>query len=67
MPKRTDAELIEDIRDAIERIQRYASGLTFEALLADDKTQDAVVRNLENIGEAAKAFSADFCRKRQGV
>jgi uncharacterized protein with HEPN domain len=65
MPKRTDPELVEDIKDAIERIQRYTKGLSFEAFLADDKTQDAVARNLEIIGEAAKSVSADF-RKGRG-
>jgi uncharacterized protein with HEPN domain len=31
--------------------------MTFEAFLRDTKTQDAVVRNLEIIGEAAKGLS----------
>jgi uncharacterized protein with HEPN domain len=44
------------VRDAIRRIERYtASGR--EAFLADTKTQDAVVRNLEVIGEAVKQLS----------
>jgi uncharacterized protein with HEPN domain len=41
------------IRDATERVLRYtAEGKS--AFLADPKTQDAVVRNLEIIGEAVK-------------
>lgn len=45
-----------DIRDAIDRILRYtAEGR--DAFLADPKTQDAVVRNIEIIGEAAKNIS----------
>ena len=44
------------IRDAIHRIRDYtAAGKA--AFLADTKTQDAVVRNLEVIGEAAKSVS----------
>ena len=67
MPKRTDAELLEDIKDAVERIQRYTAGLSFEAFLADDKTQDAVVRNIEIIGGAAKSFSSDFRKRHKEV
>lgn len=44
------------IRDAIHRIIEYtASGK--EDFFADPKTQDAVVRNLEIIGEATKRVS----------
>jgi uncharacterized protein with HEPN domain len=32
----------------------YLSGVTFEGFIADNKTVDAVVRNLEIIGEAVK-------------
>ena len=42
-----------DIVDAIVAIQGYVSGLDFETFAADRKTLDAVVRNLEVIGEAA--------------
>ena len=33
---------------------RYTQGMTFEDFLADDRTFDAVMRNLQIIGEAAK-------------
>jgi len=33
---------------------RYCHGLSFDQFVADEKTFDAVVRNLEIIGEAAK-------------
>ena len=33
---------------------RYKQGMTFEQFLADDRTFDAVMRNLQVIGEAAK-------------
>ena len=54
MPKRDPDLLLADIREAIERISRYTKSLDFEAFLADEKTIDAVVRNLEIIGEAVK-------------
>jgi uncharacterized protein with HEPN domain len=40
------------VRDAIGRIERYTEGLDAAAFASDEKTQDAVVRNLEIIGEA---------------
>jgi uncharacterized protein with HEPN domain len=40
--------------EAIERIQSYVAGLDEVAFLVDAKTQDAVVRNFEILGEAAR-------------
>lgn len=45
---------LEDIRDAIGKIRRYTKGLSREAFENDEKTVDAVVRNLQIIGEAVK-------------
>ena len=36
------------------KVSRYTAGMSFEDFLADERTVDAVVRNLEIIGEAAK-------------
>ncbi|MCS6964323.1 MAG: DUF86 domain-containing protein [Thermoflexus sp.] len=58
MSKRTDRELLNDILEAIRRIRTYTSGMTFEAFLEDTRTQDAVARNLEIIGEATKRLSS---------
>ena len=63
MSKRGDFELICDIKEAIKRIEDYLDDLTFEKFLKDVKTQDAVVRNLEIIGEAAKGVSDGLTRK----
>ena len=41
------------IVEAIDRIHRYVEGLTELGFLDDEKTQDAVVRNFEVLGEAA--------------
>jgi len=49
---------VEDILDAIGRIERYVEGLTFEQFQSDEKTVDAVVRNLEVIGEAVRHLIA---------
>ena len=45
---------LDDILDAIAKIRKYTVGLSKEEFRADERTVDAVVRNLEVIGEAAK-------------
>ncbi len=45
---------LEDILEAIAKIGRYTEEMSFEMFSKDDKTADAVVRNLEVIGEAIK-------------
>jgi len=45
---------LEDILECIDKISRYVDGLSFGSFLKDEKTIDAVNRNLEIIGEAAK-------------
>ena len=44
---------LDDILEAIAQIQEYTSGLDYAKFTGDRRTQDAVVRNLEIIGEAA--------------
>jgi uncharacterized protein with HEPN domain len=44
------------VRDSIDRILSYTQDGP-ECFLADTKTQDAVIRNLEVIGEAVKSLS----------
>jgi len=39
--------------EAIVKIERYIHGMSFESWQKDEKTVDAVIRNLEVIGEAA--------------
>jgi uncharacterized protein with HEPN domain len=45
---------LEDILEAIGRIQSYMAGFSYDSFRVDPKTVDAVVRNLEIIGEAVK-------------
>ena len=47
------ADYIEHILDAIARIQQYTTGMDESCFLASEITQDAVIRNLEVIGEAS--------------
>ncbi|HLO75888.1 MAG TPA: DUF86 domain-containing protein [Magnetospirillum sp.] len=45
---------VEDMLEAIERITTYVDGMTRAEFVADSRTQDAVLRNLEVLGEASK-------------
>ncbi len=45
---------LDDILEAIKRIEKYTKGLTFVRLKKDMLVLDGVIRNLEIIGEAAK-------------
>jgi uncharacterized protein with HEPN domain len=47
-------EYLGHVLDAIERIKRHVAGFDEAGFLRDEKTQDAVIRNFEVIGEAAK-------------
>lgn len=44
---------------SISQIEKYLQGYDEQKFLDDEKTQDAVIRQLQNIGEAAKNLSPD--------
>ena len=54
------AEYLDHITDAIERIDRYTVEMSEVQFLEDEKTQDAVVRNIEIIGEACNNVSKRY-------
>lgn len=62
MSDRRDIAFVEDIKEAIKRILSYTSDMSYKEFLKDKKTQDAVVRNLEIIGEASKNISDNLKR-----
>jgi len=51
---RTYADYINDILTAIEKVNLFIKNFTFEEFSNDDKTQFAVIRAIEVIGEASK-------------
>ncbi|MCD6527771.1 MAG: DUF86 domain-containing protein [Desulfuromonas sp.] len=53
MSARTWEFRIQDILEALTRIESYVRSITYEQWVNDDKTVDAVIRNLEIIGEAS--------------
>ena len=53
MPR--DAGLyLEDMLEAAKRLADYVQGMDLESFVVDPRTTDAVIRNLEILGEAAK-------------
>ena len=50
---------LEDVVESARKIRRYTEGLTFAEFRSQDIIVDAVVRNLEIIGEAAKHLPAE--------
>jgi len=61
--KRDSTLFLEDILNAIEKIERYSKDLTFENLSKNDMATDAILRNFEVIGEAAKNVPERVRRK----
>ena len=60
MSNRTDKEFLYDIQEAVRRIKTYTHEMTYKEFLEDTRTQDAVIRNLEIIGEATKKLSMEL-------
>ena len=56
-----------DIQQACDRVLRYARGLTLEEFTKDDMAYDAILRNLEIIGEAAKHIPEDVSHRYKKV
>ncbi|MEZ5336618.1 MAG: DUF86 domain-containing protein [Methanolobus sp.] len=54
-----DSVFLKHILDAINQIEEYTEGMSFEDFLEKRLVQDAVIRQLEIIGEATKNLSPD--------
>lgn len=60
MSERIYLDYLEDIRDHLAQAQAFVKGLTYEEFTADKKTNFAVVRALEIVGEATKRLPAEL-------
>lgn len=58
---------LDDIIDAIDRIESYVEGMDYDAFSEDRKTIDAVIRNLEIIGEAVKNLPIETKEKIKSI
>ncbi len=53
-------DYVEDMLEATDKVAAFISGMTEAQFLADERTQFAVVRALEILGEASKKIPASF-------
>jgi uncharacterized protein with HEPN domain len=54
-----DLAYIEHILDCIRKINEFSKGLSFKEFKSSELIQDAIIRNIEIIGEASKKISSD--------
>jgi uncharacterized protein with HEPN domain len=67
MSKRDWKLLLEDILEAAVKIEHYTKNLTRDEFIKNSMVVDAVVRNLEIIGEAAKNIPVEVQNKLQHI
>lgn len=68
MPKKLSVQLLLfDISTALEKIETFCSGISFEQLMADERTKYAVLWNIQIIGEASKNLPASYISSHPGV
>jgi uncharacterized protein with HEPN domain len=67
MPPRDWAFRIQDILEAIAKIQRYVSGADFEIFENDEEIMDAVIHNLSVIGEAANHIPVEITARHPAI
>jgi len=67
MSKRYWKLLIEDILECIDKITNYVEDMSCEDFEKDSKTVDAVVRNLEIIGEASNHIPEEIKEKHESI
>ncbi|MCX6739500.1 MAG: DUF86 domain-containing protein [Candidatus Parcubacteria bacterium] len=58
-----DNVYLQHIKDAINKIEQYLEGYSYEQFLEDSKTVDAVIREVSIIGEASNNISKEFQMK----
>ncbi|OGK25052.1 hypothetical protein A3A46_04160 [Candidatus Roizmanbacteria bacterium RIFCSPLOWO2_01_FULL_37_13] len=58
---------LEDILEAIDKIEKYVKDLKEKDFYKIDQIQDSVIRRLEIIGEATKNIPADLKTKYQSI
>ena len=53
-------DYLKDILDAVDKVQLFIAGMSYEDFIHDEKTIFAVIRAMEIIGEAAKHITDDI-------
>jgi len=52
--KRSSSLLLFDILQSVEKIEEFSRDISLDRLTTDERTKDAILRNLQVIGEASK-------------
>jgi len=65
--KREFIDYINDIMDSIEKIETFTKNMEYNKFISDDKTNYAVVRCFEIIGEATKSIPKQIIKNNQHV
>jgi uncharacterized protein with HEPN domain len=65
MRRDRDLTYLGDILDSIQRIESYTAGIKKEKFLENQMMQDAVMRQIEIIGEASNSISDEFQEKHE--
>lgn len=58
--KKDSSLYLEDIIQAIRRIEKYIKDVSFNQFIQEDMRHDAVIRQLEIVGEATNKLSKEF-------
>jgi len=56
---KSDLAYIDHILDCIRKINEFSNSLTLKEFVKNELVQDAIIRNIEIIGEASKKISID--------
>lgn len=67
MSKRDWRLYFEDILESIKKIESYTLNFSYDNFIKDSKTVDAVVRNLEIIGEAGRQVEESIKKKYDNI
>jgi uncharacterized protein with HEPN domain len=65
--KRSSLLLLFDIDQSVEKIRMFTKDLSFDEMMADERTKDAILRNLQVIGEASKNLPESLIAKHPEV
>lgn len=67
MKENRDKIYLERIIQAIDKIQKYVDKFAFEDFIKDEKTFDATLMQIENIGEMIARLSEGFREENSGL
>jgi uncharacterized protein with HEPN domain len=67
MPERDWTLFLKDIHTHSKKIRTYTKDLSMQEFFKDSKTYDAVMRNIQIIGEAIKHLPADVRKRYENI